>query len=206
MAQISWSSSVKWWDGDKSSGPDKDSVKLRWNNICKAPSTAPSIKQVLKKCYCPSFLVCLYACNQEQLPFSFDSHWIFSFYCPSFLWASPSAKSVVNLFQAVPPSHPSSLPLLVKFCLEIPEAMTATPQLSHWGERPESWWPSFRITGVNNFHSWELEWEFPGIQFHWNLEIPDCDASSFGNGRAWVSWAFHPGLERSVQRAYRTCL
>lgn len=102
-----------------------------------------------------------------QLPFSSDSHWIFSFHCPSFLRVSPSAKTVVNLFQPFAPSLPSSLPLLeetLKLLLLPPRCPTEVNTPDH-GDH---------LLGL-------LE---PTILILCNLEIPDCDASGFGNGQA----------------------
>lgn len=149
---------------------------------------------MLKTCYCPSFLVCLDACEQEH-----SYLWVltptgfFSFRCPSFLRAFPSAKTVVNLFQPFPPSLPSSILSLSSSTLRPLSFLQLLPSSPTEVNVPDH---GDHLLGL-------LE---STILILWNLEIPDCDSSSFGNGQPWVSWAFRPGLERSVQRAYRTCL
>lgn len=174
--QISWSSSVKWWDCDKSYHPEKDGVRISWGNICNEASQGLRVKLVLSKHYCPSFPVCLYVQNQDTATLQFWHLLDFvGFPVPYNCW--------VNLFQTFSfPFISFFLSLSSSACIPLPECSKANSLLRLLLLPPRC--PSGVDTPDHGVHLLGLL-ELTLVTLL-NLEIQDCRSSGFGKGHAWL--------------------
>lgn len=95
-------------------------MRVRCDTIYNSPSTAPSIKLVLKKCSFPSFPACLYAHTQGHICSSVLTSAAFSLSLSLFLRAFLSTEAMASIHTSLFPAHSLLLFFVVEFCLEKP--------------------------------------------------------------------------------------